>query len=1162
MKRTKELFKYLFIVSCLIFSSTSVVFATESSALTVGVYETSGDEHKIEVKDDGTVLYDDTYSLTFNEVESGSTLIGKLGTDNKTVTFYQLNSSVLISGGVVSYTHGGGTVYLYDHTAFRLDITPEANASGDFEVWNNGSKVNTYVDLQSAVDAATSGDTIKINKGFDVSSGAYIAGKALTIDGNNNTLNRANWANPVFVVEEDAVVEIKNLTIDGGATGFEVDYDSVTFKDVFIPLKAGSDTNDPKQNISAIITKGDLITNNIEVNNNYTGSHGSAMKIISGTATINNSSFNHNRALGSDGGAIYIGSDFKENQTEYPVKSITIANSEFSENYATDGGAINLYNTANLDVVNTNFTSNVTTGSNTANGGAIRLWHQGGSNGYYSKGAQLGLDFVDAKFKGCLFDGNWAGNDGSAIHYGDAKVVFEECTFQNNVGTHPTSSVGTISNYTGRGKIGEYAYTKIYDCIIKNNKGRVSVFGDHGGMTDFEMDGCELSGNVGGSDFLLYICPGIITNTTFSNETAYVGVIDARARIDVIAEPYYKEPILKLENVSFENTNGATDVLLRTHEHGTTFTSYKAEVAGTFVGDIHVWDESILSVDEDYTGTIYVDKPSTLADTVTNKSDAEVIYHEDSYTILMNYGKDDMNIDMYKILYLENGKTYTPTEIYLMTGLEKEGYKLEWYSSNQYTTAWNYTVSANATVYGKWVEHEHTFGEELIMVNNILVEACACGYFDKSLKLAEPINLVYDGNTKEVSVINTLELPETEYTLEYKQQKDSDWEAIESAPSNVGLYKAVLTTSGDKVIELEYTITKATPVIAISNLSQKDVSITSVTYTITPEVTDGIVKIEYKESTAEDSSYTETLPTAAGTYSVRVTLTGDSNLEDAEKVETLSITKRTSSGGSSVTRYKIEVIESEGGTITPGTYRVKKGSDKTFEIEAEEGYEIEDVLVDGESIGAVTEYKFENVKTKHTIEAKFKMIEEEWENPFKDVAEDDWFYEAVKYTNENKLINGMSANEFGGKVSTTRGMIVTILYRYAKAQTIEESTFDDVAEGSYYSNAIAWAAKNEIVKGMGDNKFAPDAEITREQLATILYRFAVKNEMDVSVGENTNILSYDDFNEISEYAIPAFQWACGSGIITGRTTSTLSPKETATRAEVATMLMRFCEYKN
>ena len=121
-------------------------------------------------------------------------------------------------------------------------------------------------------------------------------------------------------------------------------------------------------------------------------------------------------------------------------------------------------------------------------------------------------------------------------------------------------------------------------------------------------------------------------------------------------------------------------------------------------------------------------------------------------------------------------------------------------------------------------------------------------------------------------------------------------------------------------------------------------------------------------------------------------------------------------------------------------------------------------------------------------------------NPFTDVTEDDWYYEAVKFANENKLFNGVSSTEFGPNVSMTRAMLVTVLYRYAQ------------------------------YKGK-----------------------------DVSVGENTNILSYDDFSELSEYAIPAMQWACGSGIITGRTTSTIASKGTATRAEVATMLMRFAK---
>ena len=283
-------------------------------------------------------------------------------------------------------------------------------------------------------------------------------------------------------------------------------------------------------------------------------------------------------------------------------------------------------------------------------------------------------------------------------------------------------------------------------------------------------------------------------------------------------------------------------------------------------------------------------------------------------------------------------------------------------------------------------------------------------------------------------------------------------------------------------------------------------------------------------------------------------------------------TKKTTAGGggggvesATVTKYEIIVKYGKNGSISPKTVKVEKGENQTFNIKAEKGYEIEDVLIDGKSVGTVDTYTFENVIEKHTIEATFKKVEEtkpvepeeEWENPFIDVAEEDWFYEAVKFANESKLFNGVSVNEFGASTNMTRGMIVTVLYRYAKAETTKEATFDDVKAGTYYSNAIAWAAENGIVNGIGNNNFAPDKSVSREEFVVILYRYAIKNGKDVSVGENTNILSYDDFNQISEYAIPAMQWAVGSGIITGRTNTTLVPKGTATRAEVATMVMRF-----
>ena len=368
-------------------------------------------------------------------------------------------------------------------------------------------------------------------------------------------------------------------------------------------------------------------------------------------------------------------------------------------------------------------------------------------------------------------------------------------------------------------------------------------------------------------------------------------------------------------------------------------------------------------------------------------------------------------------------------------------------------------------------------------------------------------------------------------------------------------------------VTFPFVIAKATPTIVLENLSQKEGSVTAVTYTVTPATTDGIVKVEYKVSTEEDSTYTETLPTTKGTYTVRVTVAGDSNLEDTQNTATLTITRKTSGGGggsAATTKYTITVKQNSNGKISPETVKVEKGDNQKFEIKADKGYEVEKVLVDGKSVGAVTEYTFEKVKEKHTIEATFKKVEEvteeTWKNPFTDVTEDDWFYEAVKYANENKLFNGVSSTEFGPNVSMTRAMLVTVLYRLeGEPATNRSIPFADVDMAMYYANAVIWAKQNNIVNGVDETNFAPNLEVTREQLVTILYRYAQYKGKDVSVGENTNILSYDDFSELSEYAIPAMQWACGSGIITGRTTSTIAPKGTATRAEVATMLMRFAK---
>jgi len=178
--------------------------------------------------------------------------------------------------------------------------------------------------------------------------------------------------------------------------------------------------------------------------------------------------------------------------------------------------------------------------------------------------------------------------------------------------------------------------------------------------------------------------------------------------------------------------------------------------------------------------------------------------------------------------------------------------------------------------------------------------------------------------------------------------------------------------------------------------------------------------------------------------------------------------------------------------------------------------------------------------------------------PFTDI-EDAWYYQDVAYVWQTGLMSGTGTTTFSPEVITSRGMLVTILWRLEGSPVAESATFADVAAGSYCEQAVAWAAENGIVLGTGENTFAPDVAITREQFAAILYRYAGSYlGVDVSVGENTNILSYSDAFSISDYAYPALQWACGSGLMSGAD-GALCPSASAMRMEAAALLHRFCE---
>ena len=176
---------------------------------------------------------------------------------------------------------------------------------------------------------------------------------------------------------------------------------------------------------------------------------------------------------------------------------------------------------------------------------------------------------------------------------------------------------------------------------------------------------------------------------------------------------------------------------------------------------------------------------------------------------------------------------------------------------------------------------------------------------------------------------------------------------------------------------------------------------------------------------------------------------------------------------------------------------------------------------------------------------------------FLDVSRTDWFYYDVRYVCENGLMNGTSRNRFSPYGTATRGMLVTILYRMEnEPRCFGSAAFSDVKPGAYYEKAVVWASQNGIVSGYTDGTFRPDAPVTREQLASILYRYTLYRGQDVSAGETTSLTGYGDAQAVSSYALPAMRWACGTGILQGAN-GKLNPSGLATRAQLAAMLHRY-----
>lgn len=288
-----------------------------------------------------------------------------------------------------------------------------------------------------------------------------------------------------------------------------------------------------------------------------------------------------------------------------------------------------------------------------------------------------------------------------------------------------------------------------------------------------------------------------------------------------------------------------------------------------------------------------------------------------------------------------------------------------------------------------------------------------------------------------------------------------------------------------------------------------------------------------------------------------------------DATETFSYTKpsSSSSGGSSSgkTTYKVTTSAVNNGGVNASPSNAEKGATITITLSPDKGYKLDKLTVtdgSGKTVSTVkksdTVYTFTMPASAVKVGVSYvKATETPSKTKFNDVSANDWFASAVDYVTGKGMMNGTAANTFSPKANTTRGMVVTVLYRLENQPSTSAASFTDVASGAYYANAVAWANANGIVSGYGSGKFGPNDKVTREQLAAILYRYAQYKKYDVSGAKSLD--GYTDAQSVSSYAVPALQWANAAGIVTGKSGSKLDPKGNATRAEVAAMLMRFCE---
>ena len=310
-----------------------------------------------------------------------------------------------------------------------------------------------------------------------------------------------------------------------------------------------------------------------------------------------------------------------------------------------------------------------------------------------------------------------------------------------------------------------------------------------------------------------------------------------------------------------------------------------------------------------------------------------------------------------------------------------------------------------------------------------------------------------------------------------------------------------------------------------------------------------------------NGTYSATLPNKTQTYTFIAAYDGSQTIAPKTDFTTVKVQQRSSGGEPAKPSFPVKISNSGDGVAKVDKSYASAGAKVTITVTPGRNATVQHITVtdeDGQRL-KLTEnrdgtYSFTMPNGAANVYARFSGSG----LPFADVPSGSWYYDDVAYVYDTGLMTGLTAMTFGPNLSTTRGMIVTILWRMENEPAARHGCpFADVRRGSYYEQAIAWASENGIVTGFDASTFAPDRAITREQLAAILFRFAAYRGMD-AVTLRENLSSFQDQAAISAYAVSALNWAVGEGLMQG-TGDKLEPTGSATRAQVAAMLRRFMQ---